>query len=217
MDGALGEIDRRAALVGLAIERAALLDVVRHVGDVHAEPEVAVRQPLDRDRIVEIARVLAVDRDGRHLAEVGAPANVALRDVAPRRTASAIASSECASGMPYLRMMISVSTPGASMSPSTSVTRPIAPRVERRPARQLDGHHLAGLTRRLPARRNDDVHQHAAIEGHDVAHAALVAVVAADEPLVAALEDADDAALGAAAVLDPLDPHDDAVAVHRLR
>ena len=63
--GSLGEIHRRAALVGFFVERAALLHVVRDVGDVHAEPVVAVRQPLDRDRIVEVARVLAVDRDGR--------------------------------------------------------------------------------------------------------------------------------------------------------
>ncbi len=47
----------------------------------------------------------------------------------PSRTASAIASLECVSEMPYLRMMISVSTPGALMSPSTSVTLPIAPRL----------------------------------------------------------------------------------------
>ena len=50
--------------------------VMRDVGDVHAEPVVAVRQLLDADRVVEIARVLAVDghRDG--LTEIGAPVDV---------------------------------------------------------------------------------------------------------------------------------------------
>ena len=76
----LGEVDRRAALVGFGVERAALLDVVRHVRDVDAQPVVPVRQLLDRDRVVEIARVLAVDRDGLPRAEVGAPLDVALAD-----------------------------------------------------------------------------------------------------------------------------------------
>ena len=80
VDRALGEIHGRAAVVGFAIERAAVVHVVRDVRDVHAEPEVAVRQPLDRDRIVEIARVLAVDRHRGHAAEVGAPADVLFRD-----------------------------------------------------------------------------------------------------------------------------------------
>ena len=85
-----------------------------------------------------------------------------------------------------------------------------------RPARQLDGDHLAGRRAAFLARRHEDVHQHAPIERHDVAHAVVVAVVAADDPRVGALEDADDAPFGAAAVLDPLDADDDAVAVHRL-
>src|SRR6185295_9883660 len=51
----LGEVHRGGALVGLAVEGAALLHVVRDVRDVDAEPEVAVPQPLDRDGIVEVA------------------------------------------------------------------------------------------------------------------------------------------------------------------
>ena len=74
------------------------------------------------------------------------------------------------------------------------------------------------------SRRNEDVHQHAAIERRHVSHAvgarcaarAVLAVVLPDNPLVAALEDADDPAFGAAAVLDPLDADDDPIAVHRL-
>ena len=83
MHGALGEIHRRAALVGLLVERAALLDVVRHVRDVHAQPVVPVRQPLQRDRIVEVARVLAVDRHGRDRTEVRAAVDVARLDDRP--------------------------------------------------------------------------------------------------------------------------------------
>ena len=85
--GALGKVDRRAALVGLLVERAAFGNVMGDVGDVHAEPVVAVRQPLDRDRVVEIARVLAVDGDGRQRPEIGPAADVLLLDRAaqPRR------------------------------------------------------------------------------------------------------------------------------------
>ena len=42
------------------------------------EPVVPVRQPLERDRIVEVARMLAVDRDGRHRTEIGAAVDVAI-------------------------------------------------------------------------------------------------------------------------------------------
>ena len=73
VDRALGKVHRRAALVRLAIERAALLHVVRHVGDVDAQPVVTVRQPLDRNRVVEIARVLAVDGDDDAISKISAP------------------------------------------------------------------------------------------------------------------------------------------------
>src|SRR6185436_10456161 len=86
----------------------------------------------------------------------------------------------------------------------------------RRPPGQLDADHDARIGAALLARRDEDVHEHAAIEGHDVAHAVDVAIVAADDRLVRALEDADDPPLGAPAVLDPLDADHDAVAVHRL-
>jgi hypothetical protein len=136
---------------------------MRHVGDVHPEPEVAVRQPFDGDRIVEVARVLAVDGDRLNAAEVGAPLDVAIGDGAaqPHRFGDRLG--ECVSGMPCLRMMISVSTPGASMSPSTSATRPMAPRVASASG-QLDDHHLAwiraallagGITRSISTRRSN--------------------------------------------------------------
>src|SRR6185295_11406991 len=48
------------------------------VGDMHAEPEMSVRQLLDGDRIVEIARVLTVYGDGGHTSEIRAAFDVAL-------------------------------------------------------------------------------------------------------------------------------------------
>ena len=91
-----------------------------------------------------------------------------------------------------------------------------------RPPGQFHGHHLAGRRAAFLSRRDEDVHQHAAVERHDVAHAVrarlrpcrLVALVTADQRFVTALEDADDATFGTPVVLDPLDADDDAVAVH---
>ena len=57
--------------------------------------------------------------------------------------------------------------------------------------------------------------QHAAVEGHHVAAEAPVALVAADDALVGALEDADDAPLGPFGVV-ALDARHHAVAVQRL-
>ena len=133
----------------------------------------------------------------------------------PSRCASSIDSSECASGMPCLRMMICVSTPGSSMRPSTSTTRPTGPRV-------AVGHRVISTSTispgsaddRLP-RRHLDVGQHAAVERHDVAETGIVDLEAADDGLLAALEDADDASLEPLLGL-ALDARHDAVAVHRL-
>ena len=76
MHGALGKIHRRRPLVAFLIERAALCHVMGHVGYVHAEPVVSIRQRLDADRVVEVARVLAVDRHRDGVAKVGAPDDV---------------------------------------------------------------------------------------------------------------------------------------------
>jgi hypothetical protein len=59
-----------------------------------------------------------------------------------------------------------------------------------------------------------DVGQHAAIEWHDVADTRSIQLEAADDGLVAPLQDANDAPLGPAGRL-PLDAGDHAVAVHR--
>ena len=172
VDGALGEVHRRAALVGLLVERAAFLHVVRHVGDVHAEPVVAVRQPLDGDRIVEVARVLAVDRDRRHLAEIGAPADVPLLDGA----ADPAGLFDGLLGMRVRDVELAdddlrvdawlVDVPEHLDHPPDRTAR------GGRPARDLDEHHLAGFRGRRLAGRHVHVGQHPAIERHDVAEAA---------------------------------------------
>ena len=69
---AVRQIDARATGPGLLVERRPLLDEVRHIGDVHAEQPVPAVDPLQRDRVVEVA---GVDRVDRH--------NHAVREIAP--------------------------------------------------------------------------------------------------------------------------------------
>ena len=157
------------------------LHVVRDIRDVHAQPVVAVRQALDRNRVVEVAGVLAVDGDDDAVAEVGAAGDVLLRaPAAPIRSASAITSGGCSSGMACLRRMISVSTPGSSIAPSTSVTTPRGRVAGRAMARDLDQHHLAGFGARRVRARDEDVVDGAPIERHDVGLTGAVPLEAAD-------------------------------------
>ncbi len=83
-DRAVGEIDRRAALERLGVEGAADGNVVRHVRDVDADPEGAAGQLLRLDRVVEVARGLAVDGHDRAAREVRAELPLVLPHVAAR-------------------------------------------------------------------------------------------------------------------------------------
>ena len=145
MHGALREIHGRASLVRFLVERAALLDVVRHIGDVDAEPEVTVRKSLDRNRIVEIAGVLAVDRDRRHAAKVRAALDVALLDdgAEPRGFGNgllgmAVGNAELADD--DLRVDAGFVDPSEHFDDPANGTS-----CRGRPSRDLDQYHLAGL------------------------------------------------------------------------
>ena len=59
-------------LARLGVERRPLAHVVRDVGDRDPQPRAAVRQRLDRDRVVEVARGLGIDGRERDVAQVGA-------------------------------------------------------------------------------------------------------------------------------------------------
>jgi len=78
-DHAAREVDRRGALVRVLVDGLARLHVVAHVGDGdHEAPAVerglaaARLQRFAVHRVVEVARVLAVDGDERHVGEVDA-------------------------------------------------------------------------------------------------------------------------------------------------
>ena len=66
----VGEIAAIAALPRCLVQRRVRAHVMRHVGDGHDQPEsIAVR--LGIHRVVEIARILAIDGDQRHVAQIG--------------------------------------------------------------------------------------------------------------------------------------------------
>ena len=72
-DDAVHEVDARAALARLAVERLAFAHVPADIGDVDAEEEGAVRIAARKDAVIEILRVLTVDRDDWQVAAVAAP------------------------------------------------------------------------------------------------------------------------------------------------
>ena len=69
-DDAVDEVNAVPALERLTVERASRRDVSRDVRDVDAEFPFATRQFLDIDRVIEIARVIGIDRDDELLAQI---------------------------------------------------------------------------------------------------------------------------------------------------
>jgi len=67
------EIDAGAAAVGLLVERRIFLHIIPDIRDMDPEQIIAVRQSLDAHRVVQVLRVLAVDRDDRLWSQI-APA-----------------------------------------------------------------------------------------------------------------------------------------------
>ena len=77
--GAIWKINRSAAQARFAIERGIAVDVVRHIGDVNLQLEVAVRERADVDGVIEIARGFAVDGHNGQIAEIAAAAQLRFR------------------------------------------------------------------------------------------------------------------------------------------
>ncbi len=214
--GALGEIHRGAALEGLLVERTALTHVVRDVGDMHAEPVVAVLQSLDRDRVVEIARVLAVDGDDLAVAKIGAAGDVLVAD----RGADALGLGDRLGAVLVRDAVLAKNDLGVDArvvdvaehfddSARRSARR-------RRPARHFDGHHLPRFGIPGLGARDLDVGGQTLVERRDEAETGSIDLIAADHRRCGTLEHLDDAAFRAAVLAVALDARDHAVAVHRL-
>ena len=154
------EVDRGRALIGIVIERVARLDIVADVGDGHHQPPALAPPDLGRlavDRIVEVARVLAVDRHQRHVGQVDALLHVdrahpvrqlaglrqRLRREAVRHLVLAHRDLDLHAGIVDVAEHLG--------------DAPDRLRMQRRRLGQLDGDHLAGLGLRGGVLRDQDV------------------------------------------------------------
>jgi hypothetical protein len=187
---------------------------VRDIRDVHAQPEVAVGQFLDRDRVVEIARVFPIDGDGDDVAKIGSATDVAIRyrPAEPHRFGHRFVGVRVGDTV-LADDDLGVDARCVDVAQHLGDASDGAARGGR-PARELGQHHLARRRAAFLAGRHEDVHEDAPIERHDVPHAIVATIVAADNPGIAPLEDADDASFDAPAFLDAFDADDHAVAVH---
>ena len=79
-DDAVNEIGGVAAFARLDIQRRAGLHVVRHVSDVNPELPLIARNSLETNRIIEILRVVGVNRDDLMRATIFAPGDFVRRD-----------------------------------------------------------------------------------------------------------------------------------------
>ncbi len=188
---------------------------MRDVRNVHTQPEAAALQPIQRDRVVEVPRVLAVDRDRWLAPEIRAAAEIALADHGPEPPRL---------GHRFLAVRIrdavlpddDLVVHAGLVDPAQHLAHaPERPAGRRRPPRDLDDHHVRRRGVEMIAGRDLDVHDHPAVEWDDKPGPAGVDVVAADDGARAALENAQDAPLRAL-VAEALHARDDAVAVHGL-
>ena len=69
-DDAVGQVNAVPALVGFAVEGAAGFHIGRDISDVHAQPPAAALDPFHIDRVVEIPRVIRIDRDDEFAAQI---------------------------------------------------------------------------------------------------------------------------------------------------
>ena len=216
VDGTVREIDGGAPLQRRRVECALLPHVVGDVRDMHAEPEVAVRQPLDRDRVVEVARGFAVDGHRGPAAEVPPSELVARTD--PRSRAPGFGQRRRPVLVGQLVLADDQPRVHAGRVDIAEHRGDAADRVARGrgPARDLDLHHLAGHGGRGFRARHMDIHHQPPVEWNDVRQTGIIDVVAAGEALGCALEDTYDAPLAAIRRAPALDARHDPVAVHRL-
>ena len=213
-DDAVDEVNARAALARLAVERLALAHVPAHIGDVDAEEVGAVRLFLDVDAVVEVLGVVAVDGDDGEVAAVAAALVLIGRGVLLDVIRSVL------HVLGELLREVVLAHDGEHVDARVALLAEhlddLALRVVAagRPFRDLDDDLRArARAAEMLLRHEDVVVELRVVRRHEGER--LVALERADDPLVRALDDADDLALARAAfLLRRLDARHDAVAVH---
>jgi hypothetical protein len=218
-DHAAREVDRRRAFVGVVVERLARLHVVAHVGDGHDEAPAAHGVlaaarlvGLAVDGVVEVARVLAVDGDQRHVGEVDAALHVGGAHVVGQlgRLRQRLRREP-------IRYLVFADRDLDLHARVVDLAQHLGDaahrlRVHRRRLGEFHRHHLAGDGRGRGVLGDQDVLAVAAVfRGHQP-RAAFVEQPS-DDGRLAALDDLEDAAFGPALAIEAHETHLDAVAV----
>ncbi len=201
-DDAIGEIHAVAAPLRLAIERRAGRDVMRNVRDVHVQAPAAPGDRLHLDGVVEILRVVRIDREHRPRPQI-----LATR---PRRRRHGLGDG--------LRLGLHLAGKLQRQVVLADDRKHVDPRAVGRPERfdddafqrmiprspRLDAHHHLPAGQGLRPRGLRILHAHvnalreARVVGNDLVHMAL-GLERADEGVAESLDDLDDAGLGALA------------------
>lgn len=68
----VNKIHRCGAFLGFAVDERALMHIMGHIGNVHTDLIVAVRQRAYRKGIIEVFCILGVDGEGGYIAHIAA-------------------------------------------------------------------------------------------------------------------------------------------------
>ena len=217
-DHAARKVDRGRALVGVGVERLAGLDVVADVGDRDDQAPAVVRldaadlRRLAVDGVVEVARVLAVDRHQCHVGQVDAVLAVGRPD--PLRQRGGLRQRLGGEQVRHLVLAHRDLDLHAGIVDLAEHLGDAADRlrVHRRRLGQFDRDHLAGGGVGDRVLRNEDVLAVALVFGRHQPDAALVQQPA-DDRRALALQDLEHAPFGAALAVVADDARLDPVAM----
>ena len=194
-DDAVHQVGGVAPPLRLRIQRRARLDVMRHVRDVHPQPPLVRRHPLQADRIVKVLRVIRINGD-----------HVMRTAIQPVR--QVLGMDRRADGLRLVQHRLGKVQRQIILAQHRQHVHPLRIRraqdfhdfalgmgVARFPFPQFD-HHLVPDARgpaHVPGRRHIQVMRHPGIVGDDVKRGAAL-LQRAHDPRAFALEDADDRA-----------------------
>ena len=191
------EVGGIATQLGLAIKRGAGLHVVTYIRDVHADADLAAVEVFNRERVVEILRVVRIDRECRDSAEIASAFKVV--GLHFRRNRDGFADDLVGEGGREIVFMVDGRELGAGLEGHAEALdqHALGIRLAVLPIVEADDHFVADIGRRLDPGRlrvgHYDIMRDARIVGCDV-EVGAAAMQRARDGGGTALEDLDDAA-----------------------